>query len=502
MEKCYILMLDDNQEDYLIVRKMLSSLECRNYVIDWVATVEEGLAAIEKQTYNTFLVGYRFGAVEDGLDFIRKAIQKGHNEPFILLSGTDHPDLDIEAQSAGAADYIVKNGLRANELDRSIRYALLTADCLQKSKLLNEELAAKVATHAAILEQLFANFALGSLAIVDREIRYVLAGGKIYENLNGQTQDVIGLPFFANSSLKEDTQKSLLSLFSRVFDGETVQDYEMPEEIGGKNYAIHAFPLYYPNSSVDHIAIVTHDITDAKQHAQGLMAALKKEKDLNELKTSFVSLASHEFRTPLTTIKSSAALIASFLERQDFEKVKKHSSRIQSVVGNLNDVLEEFLSLGKLEDGREEVHFVPFGLPQFVHETLAELKHLLKSGQVFKYTHNGDNIAKLDVSLMKNVLINLLSNAIKYSMEDTMIQIETKVDNGSTDIRVIDHGIGISPDDQKNLFSRFFRGSNVGTIKGTGLGLYIVRHQVELMRGQIFCESIPGKGSSFLMKFN
>ncbi len=235
---------------------------------------------------------------------------------------------------------------------------------------------------------------------------------------------------------------------------------------------------------------------------QSLKKSLQKEQELSELKSSFVSMASHEFRTPLTSISSSADLIIIYADRKELEKAKKHAERIKHSVGNLTAILSEFLSLGKLEDGKMSAHPRDMNLPDMVEEVREELRYSFKAGQIFEYQHEGPPTVFLDNTLLKNVLLNLVSNAIKYSPENTLIRVESAVLPEGTSIQVIDQGIGIAEEDQRLLFGRFFRADNAVNIQGTGLGLYIVKRYVEMMEGSIGCKSELGKGSTFWVRFD
>ncbi|MBK8921015.1 MAG: PAS domain S-box protein [Saprospirales bacterium] len=243
------------------------------------------------------------------------------------------------------------------------------------------------------------------------------------------------------------------------------------------------------------------DRTQALEQAKNdLSSALKTERELGELKSRFVSMASHEFRTPLSTVLTSTSLIASYAERMDFEQVKKHSLRIKTAVNNLNTILTEFLSLGKLEEGKTEPNLRETSLPDIVSEVHSEIKGIFKPGQTLQHQHNGPNVALLDPALFKHVLLNLFSNAIKYSPENTEIMVRSSVRPGEIFLEVIDQGMGIPEADQKHLFSRFFRATNASNIQGTGLGLYIVKRYVELMNGEIGFQSEESKGSTFWVK--
>jgi PAS domain S-box-containing protein len=233
-----------------------------------------------------------------------------------------------------------------------------------------------------------------------------------------------------------------------------------------------------------------------------LETALNKEKELSDLKTRFVSMASHEFRTPLSTILSSASLVAKYKQAEEQDKRDKHIQRIRSAVSNLTDILNEFLSIGRIEEGRVQASFSSFNIKDQIRLICSEMNTILKPGQKFNYVHKGSSQVYLDLSLLRNVLINLMSNAIKFSPENSLIQIVSEVDENSILISVRDTGIGIPEEDKKHLFERFFRANNVTNIQGTGLGLHIVSKYVELMNGRINVESELEKGTTFTIQFN
>ena len=229
--------------------------------------------------------------------------------------------------------------------------------------------------------------------------------------------------------------------------------------------------------------------------------ALSKEKELSDLKTRFVSMASHEFRTPLSTILSSASLVAKYVLSEEQDKRDKHIQRIRSAVSNLTDILNEFLSIGRLEEGKIQLNISVFNLKDQALLVCNEMKTILKPGQRIRNTHKGQASVQLDLSMLRNILINLISNALKFSPEDSIIEVETEVNEKHILISVQDHGIGISDDDKKHLFERFFRGKNATNIQGTGLGLHIVSKYAELMDGSVSVESKLDEGTKFTVKF-
>ena len=243
-------------------------------------------------------------------------------------------------------------------------------------------------------------------------------------------------------------------------------------------------------------------LTELEVSKNELQKALSKEKELGDLKTRFVSMASHEFRTPLSTILSSASLVSKYITEEEQEKRDKHISRIKSAVNNLTEILNDFLSIGKIEDGNMVAHFSIFNVKELLTSICNELTGIAKPGQEIIYLHQGEQNITLDPSLLRNVMINLLSNAIKFSPENSKIQVGSESINGETVIHVKDSGIGISIEDKQHLFERFFRGTNVTNIQGTGLGLHIVEKYVELLDGKIDLTSELEKGTTFRVAFD
>ncbi|MFL5753796.1 MAG: ATP-binding protein [Bacteroidia bacterium] len=243
--------------------------------------------------------------------------------------------------------------------------------------------------------------------------------------------------------------------------------------------------------------ILEEAIEELEKTKKDLNKALEKEKDLNELKSRFVSMASHEFRTPLTTMMSSLSLVTKYGEQNDKENQVKHVSKIKTSINNLTDILNDFLSVSKLEEGKTENMPEEFDLRLFMADVIMEMRNMAGPDQELVQEHEGKEKASLDKKLLKNILFNLISNAIKFSPEGGRIIIGAHVSGSAVKIIVKDSGIGISKEDQKHLFERFFRGHNATHIQGTGLGLNIVTKYVELMNGSMSFESKENKGTTF-----
>jgi PAS domain S-box-containing protein len=242
--------------------------------------------------------------------------------------------------------------------------------------------------------------------------------------------------------------------------------------------------------------ILKEALQKLEQSQEELSEALSKEKELNEIKSRFVSMASHEFRTPLTTVLSSASLLAKYTDTTDQDKREKHIQRIKNSVNNLNDILEDFLSFGKLNEGRVETKSEQVHIKHLITDTVDEMKALLKKNQTVVINFEGNEEGVTDKKLLRNVLINLISNAVKFSDEGSKITISCKVTAEMATLQVADEGIGISADDQQHLFTSFFRAANSINIQGTGLGLHIVKRYIDLLQGEIKLQSELNNGTT------
>ena len=233
------------------------------------------------------------------------------------------------------------------------------------------------------------------------------------------------------------------------------------------------------------------------ENRKELQELLSKEKELNQLKSRFVSTASHEFRTPLSTILSSASLIGRYTKEDENEKREKHINRIKSAVNHLTGILNDFLSLSKIEEGKISVNYEAISINKVLETVKDEVSGLLKHEQKLLISADPHQWIHSDRRILKNILFNLISNSIKYSFDTSVITVEVKKEQGRLLIHIIDQGCGIPESEQKFLFERFFRAKNVENIQGTGLGLHIVKRYVDLLSGEIAFNSVENIGTTF-----
>ncbi|CAN5914498.1 hypothetical protein BH24BAC1_BH24BAC1_17670 [soil metagenome] len=403
-DKIKILLIDDDEDDFIITRDIIDDIPGRNYLLDWTASFEDALGLIQQNRHDVFLVDYRLGA-HDGLELITRAVAGSNPGPFILLTGQSDRETDEKAMRAGALDYLVKGTFSPFDLERSIRYSIEHAKSLAEIQKLNAELERRVEARTQELAEAI-------------------------EKL-------------------EHTNRSL---------------YEAQVEI---------------------------------------RKALQKEKELHELKSRFVTIASHEFRTPLSTVLSSASLISKYKTTADDEKRLKHVERIKSAVNNLTGILNDFLSISRIEEGKIYNVPVTFDLAAFAAEIAEEMQGLVKVGQQIHYRHLGcPEPVNLDKQLLRNIFLNLLSNASKYSGEGKNIFLTTQITPEAITLTVRDEGIGVPEADKTHLFTPFFRAHNVTNIQGTGMGLNIVKKYVDIMNGTLNYQSELDRGTTFTITFS
>jgi len=261
------------------------------------------------------------------------------------------------------------------------------------------------------------------------------------------------------------------------------------------------------------ISAVVFDVTDKREYTQKLERtvaertkqlknALIKEKDLSELKSKFLAMVSHEFKTPLSSILTSATLVGKYTDSDTQNKREKHLNTIVSGVHHLTSILNDFLSMERLEKGEDLYKFRRFSLSRVVNEVLYNANMILKIGQRINYPMNIEDISICqDEKIVELTLTNLLNNAIKYSQEHTEIDLMVNLTKHTVTFEVVDRGVGIPEDDQKHIFERYFRAANILTTQGTGIGLHIIKSHVQNLGGQVSFISTQNKGSTFTVLF-
>ncbi len=333
------------------------------------------------------------------------------------------------------------------------------------------------------------------IVVLNRDYQIVFLDGEELRKIALDKAKVEGLSVKEVEDFSPEWKQQMIAFAQKTFQGGN-HAYEIKHQTN--SYKVNTMPLEDGHLDINLVMFVFTNISEQKNTEKKMLKALKKEKELSELKSRFVSMASHEFRTPLSTILSSANLIARLNEPGNEDKRLKNVNRIKSSVKNLIDILNEFLSLGRLEEGALQMKKENFDLMEFMETIIQELQHVQKAGQEVLLSSDQQSIqVYLDKQFTRNVFLNLLSNALKYSPPHKPVDLIISTTKSSLTVVIKDQGIGIPEDEQQNLFNLFFRARNVTNIEGTGLGLPIVKKYIELMHGEITFESALEQGSTF-----
>lgn len=416
--------------------------------------------------------------------------------------GVQNDVTEIQKTKMQLEDYADKLELKVAErtkeieatVQRLVENNLMLQDQIQETILAESNALRSEAQFTAIAKK----FPNGLIVVFNAffEILYIegeeLKRSKMKKNdLEGSYIDEVSLfTTFQLEQIKQDIQKTI--------SGKSLS-FEM--EFENNTYAVNSTPLTLDAESTTWALFVYNNITEQKKVQDKLAKALKAEQELNELKSRFISMASHEFRTPLSAILSSAILIGKQNKSGMEEHRKKHVDRIRTHVKHLVVILNDFLSLSKLEEGMVQAKGQYFELIQFCKLVIDEMETTKKKGQKIQFK-NKDSILPvfLDPKLMSHIIINLLSNALKYSEEGKIISFEVQQTVETIKLIFSDQGMGIPEEEQKRLFERFFRADNATNIQGTGLGLHIVKQYTDLMGGTISFTSKLGEGSTFTVQ--
>jgi PAS domain S-box-containing protein len=343
------------------------------------------------------------------------------------------------------------------------------------------------------------NFPNGFIIVFNPEFEILLKDGQSIRKLKLEKVLLEGMCVDEVTIFSLQQKEKLKEQISKTIGGSHLN---LEIEYENKYFAINTSPLFNEKGIISSALFVYHNITVQKNTELKVQNALKKEQELNELKSRFISMASHEFRTPLSAIQTSAILISKQNEVGKEEKRMKYVNQIKDNVKRLVIILNDFLSLSKLEEGKVIANKEEFDFIDFSKTLINEISITKKTGQSLIFSSSVTQLLiNLDKKLVRHILMNLLSNAIKYSAENASINLNIKEDDQYVLLEVKDQGIGIPEDEQAKLFGLFFRAKNTQNIEGTGLGLNIVKQYVELLDGTIDFKSQINKGATFLVKW-
>lgn len=484
------------------------------------ASINEGVIIVNREGYILLanprakeLFGY--GADELEGSKIESLIPMGSREKHVGLRTDYHGNprkrsmgagMNLQASRKDGSLFYVEISLNHFTLNDEVFVAALITDISKRVEQekqireLNLDLEKKVTERTQQVQEsqelysaIARNFPNGTINVFDTNLNYIFVEGKELFQLGITSEKLIGTSYLKR--LSEEIRPTIQRALMEVFEGKS-HDFELVYK--EQFYRLTAVPLSRKNNAVDKILVVEQNITAQKIASQQLEEALKKEKSLNEMKSRFVSMASHEFRTPLSTVLSSVSLIDKYIENGSYENTTKHIKRIKNSVKGLTDILNDFLSVDKLENQKTEIKLSQFDYAAFAKEMVEDMQSMCQDKQVLDWKIDAKNTEIIsDINILRNISYNLLTNAIKYSKEGQTIKYYSTVTDKELIMSVEDAGIGIPEHEQKQLFSRFFRAKNATNIKGTGLGLTIVKSYLDMLDGTITFTSEENKGTTF-----
>jgi PAS domain S-box-containing protein len=482
--KMKILLLEDDHADAEMVQRLLNK-EMPGAVIRLVMNKTDFLSALESFLPDVILADNSLPQLDatDALEICRECLP---NIPFIMVTGTVSEEFAAEIIKSGADDYILKDRLKR------LPAAIDTALKKRRAEREKQEALAQQKRDEEKYRMLVERVSDGFLAL-DAEWNI------IYINQVAEKMMRRPLGYLLGKNLWLEYPEIIDDSFAKSFHQamKTQQNIHLKEFITSYDAWVEA--NIYPSATG--ISIFFRDATEQKK-LEEMSVALEKEKEISELKSRFVSMASHEFRTPLSTVLSSTYLIQKYALTEDQPKREKHIQRIISSVNLLTEILNDFLSVGRIEEGKVQARLSEFNISKLITEITEDMGESLKQGQEIQYSHHGIDGVNMDPSMLKHIMFNLLSNATKFSPENSLITVTSVVGKSAVVISVKDNGIGISQEDQKHLMELFFRGENARNIQGTGLGMHLVSRYSALMNGSLVCKSELNKGTEFTVTFN
>jgi PAS domain S-box-containing protein len=494
-----VLLIEDQEEDYLLTRRMLASCEKQEFQLDWANSWQSGIEAIRRCVHDVCLLDFRING-GDGLELLKESREISCKAPVILLTGVGDYRLDVEAMELGAADFLVKDKITAELLERSIRYALAQEQSLQELRSRQDALRASEMRFRAVVQS-----AADAIVLSD-------ASGKILfwnngaATMFGYTEDeILGAPLdtLMPEQYKErhraGFERYLVTHRSRIV-GRTVEFEGLRKD--GTVFPIELSLASWTNGDGPMFTAIIRDTTERKK-TEELHRAKDAAEEANRAKSAFVARMSHELRIPLHSIIGFTSLLlknsAGNLHRQDIDFLHRIFSSAKDQLGLINSVLD----LSKVEAGRMDLQLDDVSIDSLVRDVVRQLEAEQRGSNVEIVLRLPSAVQPIqaDRQKLKQVLTNVVENALKFTRQGT-VTVELTVNPATLEplrIDVIDTGVGMPPDQIGKVFEPFWQVAPAENqpVKGTGLGLSICQSLCELMGYQLAVQSELGKGSTF-----
>ncbi len=489
-----ILVVDDEPDlELLVTQKFRKEIRAGKYQFTFVNTGKEALLTLQQQPDIDLVLSDINMPGMDGLALLAKTQEINPIVKTVIVSGYGDMERIRKAMNNGAFDFLTKP-IDFEDLKITIKKTLNHVEEIKEKLRLQQEQSRILHQQALVFENIHDAIIITDISghIIDWNPSAERMFGYAKAEVLGKTPEFLHLPEKASVLIQE--------ILGTVRKGD-----RRAGEINficknGKEIICESISLPLYDAFLEKTAViwVNHDITARKQAEAEIQKALIKEKELNELKSRFVSMVSHEFRTPLSIIVSCSDLLLSCKDKFSEEKQEQILKRIPKSAHHMNSLLNGVLVLSQAQLGKTNFTPVPLNLEIFSQEILEEIQLTDQQHHKFIFNCNPQKLSvKMDENILKHILFNLLSNAVKYSPESSLVSLNILGEKEQVICEVKDEGIGISVLDQERLFEAFHRGSNVGKISGTGLGMAIVHNAVKLHGGSITVKSQVGAGTTF-----
>jgi PAS domain S-box-containing protein len=487
-----ILLVEDSPSDALLWLRALQKLIPLGQ-IKHVVCMAEAIAMLNSQEIAFDIVLLDLSLPDsDGLNTINSINNHSPTIPVVVLTSDDSAETALRALNVGVQDYLVKGQIIPKLLERTIRYAI------ERSQVLNQ-LRASEEKFRGVFEQTFQ-----SMFLLSPEGTIRAANQQALNFCDAALEEILELKFWDLKFWQDNRvyQDWLEDSVRSAANGGLVRDEVQLCNCDHKDCKtiwvdFSLKPLQDEQGRVQMLIAEARDISDRKQAEADIIRALHKEKELNQLKSGFISAVSHEFRTPLTTINLSAELLDSRRPLSE-EKRVRYFRRIFASVADMVDMLDDLLLLNDTDTQSFQYQPKLINLEAFCQELVTDCQVSWGDRNPIEFTFECHNpMVEMDSNLIRYILTNLISNAAKYSPEHSPVQLIVRCRQNKAHFIVADRGVGIVAEDLPRLFEAFYRGKKLTNIKGTGLGLAIVKKCVELHGGKIEVESEVGVGTKF-----
>lgn len=522
------LLIEDNRADYVLLKLMLEENFGNDIEIHNAQKLSRGIALMQQDDYDIILLDLGLPD-SSGFDSFFKIHEINPKVPIIILSGLDDEDTAVRAVRSGAQDYLSKNQLNSQLLTRAVRYAIerkQTEEALKESEekfkiIFNEALDVimiidsysglvlninpaafvvlgykqrdLIGKHYSILfpnEQYFNRYDLLSKVVIN---------GAVIESQDFIRSDSSMCPMDMTASIIPwgKTKAILVSLRDaserKAVEIEIKRLYKDLEKRVSERTAQLEAAMSELKNEITIRRFAEEKLIKAKNE---ITKAYQREKELNELKTRFITMVSHEYRTPLSVISSSAEFLELYDKTSNPEKHSKHINRILDSVESMTQLLEDVLTVGKIESGDYKAIYDKIDINQLLESVLETVKDELAKPINIDIEFEPEKITFItDMELLRHVLIGIVSNAVKYSNENQKVKISIVNTGKFLQFKVLDEGIGIPENDLPYIFEPFFRGSNIGNTSGFGIGLQIAKGCSEILGIKLGIEKNEPQGT-------